>query len=199
MLYWYCMHASQVLSTELSILSCHRYCQYNVTDPDVDMTCSFSSLLALPHYPAHHLTFCVQPVRSDVRGWGQWPVQCLRPSSWHRIMECGAERVSAQPHCWCPSSAASSASGERILLSLSSENLRTELVHCLTSWWHAKSVLESVPRLGWWLVRCDCEMLKQLHHPTDLLFFRILNEEAKNSDFIDFGGARSPQEGGYRV
>ena len=42
-------------------------------------------------------------------------------------------------------------------------------------------------------------MLKQLHHPTDLLFFRILNEEAKNSDFIDFGGARSPQEEGYRV
>ena len=40
-------------------------------------------------------------------------------------------------------------------------------------------------------------MLKQLHHQTELLFFRILNEEAKNSDFIDFRGA--PQEGGYRV
>ena len=39
-------------------------------------------LLALPHYPAHHLTFCLQPVPSVQCDELSWPsVQCAVPET----------------------------------------------------------------------------------------------------------------------
>ena len=104
----------------------------------------------ITHSPAHHLTFWLQPAQCDVMCGGQCRVQCLRPSSWHRIMECGAECLN-WASLWCPSAASSEDRANFI------EPVLWEII-ARASWsivWPArdmKCVLESV--LKW----CYCEI-----------------------------------------
>ena len=134
----------------------------------------------ISHYPAHHLTFCDQPVQCETV---LCSVQCLRPSSWYCIMECGAEWVSQLSltlvslccllRGWC----------EFYWACPLRNHCQSVIVHCLSSLWHGECPRDCQDGV---IVKLKCETVashNSFRSDRDIVFFlQNIEWRGKNSE-----------------